>query len=150
MKRVLVGIAVSLICYGVGTFAQGSPSLGDVMKAPAKFVGQKACWFGQINSAHEVQTGGGRFEKVQSNWMAVDDKGNTVRELVFVVDEKSAKITPAATLAARTQGDRGQRLVCGVIAGTKVADLNIGGKSVKVTAPALSDATIDIRPSKVD
>ena len=146
MKRVLVGIAVSLICYGVGTFAQGSPSLGDVMKAPAKFNGQKVCWLGQLNSMEEHGIGGDRFERVQSNWMAVDDKGNAVRELVFVVDEKSAKWTPAAKVDTL----RGQRLVCGVIGGTKVADLNIGGKSVKVTAPALSGATVDIRPSKVD
>jgi hypothetical protein len=83
--------------------------------------------------------------------MGVDDKGNPVRELVFVVDEKSAKKTPAAVaLAQRSQEDRGQFLVCGVITGTKEADLNIDGKSKIVVAPQLSGATIDIRPSKVD
>ena len=147
MKR-FIGIAVSAICCVVGAAAQGSVSLSDVMKEPAKFVGQKACWFGQINSAHAVGDGGGRFETQSTNWMAVDDKGNAVRELVFVVDEKSAKKTPAAL--AKTEGDRGQRLVCGVISGTKQADLNIDGKSKIVVAPLLTGATIDVRPSKID
>ena len=135
---------------GASAQAQASVSLADVAKAPAKFAGQKACWIGQINSALEVQVGGDRFELQSSNWMAVDDKGNPVRELVFVVDEKSAKKTPAAVAyALRSQEDRGQFLVCGVINGTKEADLNIDGKSKIVVAPLLSNATIDVRPSKV-
>jgi hypothetical protein len=116
------------------------------MKEPAKFAGQKACWVGQFEGGHQVGDGSGRFETRSTWWLAVDDKGNAVRELVFAVDEKSVKKTAAAL--AKTDGDRGQRLVCGVISGTEEVALYLDGKTKKVVAPLLTGATIDVRPPK--
>ncbi|MBI3797278.1 MAG: hypothetical protein HY268_09980 [Deltaproteobacteria bacterium] len=141
--------AVGGLAIGRNADAQGGTvSLIEVLKEPTKFVGQRACWVGHNMGYSTVRGADGRVEERTSTWMALDDKKSVVPEQTFVADEIQAKRTDVATKADNTSGDRGDRLACGTLKGSKDVSIDVGSEKRKIQAPLLADVTFDTVPAQ--
>lgn len=146
--RGLISIAILAGMIGDDAVAQSTVSLVDVQKDLTKFVGRKTCWVGRQVGSSTVRDAQGRIEERTSTWMMLDHKRSVVPEQVFAADESQTKSTDAATKAYNTPGDRGERLVCGTIKGSKEGSVTVDNVTRKVQAPFLANTTLDTIPSQ--
>ena len=138
----LLGIALVFALGGVA--AAQAVSLAEAYSAPAKFTTQKACWLGRVVGAEAAATGvGDKFELQATHWMGLDEKQSPL-DLFFFVDEKTAKWSDAATKAKGAENPSQVFVICGVISGAKEVKLYLNSKTRAVTAPILTNASVDL------